>query len=269
MFVLVRSGSVGAASHPSPRPDRNLTEARQGSGAPRLDGGALRVTFAPAPVRTRMASTSDIHLPEIKVCGRTRAEDVAGALEAGAEARGLVFHPPSPRSIEPATAAELVAGLPPEILTVAVVVDIEPPAAAELLETTSLRALQLCGPQDPADWRDFQCPLLRRLGVEAAAVQELGKWASTAAGFVLDHPASAGGSGQRVDPEIAADLARRAPCLLAGGLDPENVAAAIRAVRPRGVDASSRLESSPGQKDPTRVRDFVRGALSTFQELNR
>lgn len=208
-----------------------------------------------------------IELPRVKVCGLTRAADIAVALEAGAEALGFVFHPASPRSIEPATAARLVASVPPEVLTVAVVVDLEAAAAGELLASTGLRCLQLCGAQRPDDWRDFPRPLLRRLGVEAAAVQELGKWASIAAGFVLDHPASAGGSGLPVDPEIAVDLARRAPCLLAGGLDPENVADAIRAVRPRGVDASSRLESSPGQKDPTRVRDFVRSALSTLLEL--
>jgi phosphoribosylanthranilate isomerase len=85
-------------------------------------------------------------------------------------------------------------------------------------------------------------------------------WRGIAAGFVLDHPSSAGGSGREIDLAIAAELARLAPCLLAGGLDERNVAERVRAVRPAGVDASSRLESAPGHKDPARVTAFIRAA---------
>ncbi len=79
-------------------------------------------------------------------------------------------------------------------------------------------------------------------------------------------PRDRGGSGKRVDLELAADLGSRAPCLLAGGLDGDNVEGAIRRVHPCDVDASSRLEVEPGRKDPRRVRTFVRRALITLQE---
>ena len=206
-------------------------------------------------------------LPRVKVCGMTRMEDAASAFEAGADALGFVFHPGSPRCVEPELANELIAVLPPNVLTVAVVVEIEPAVAESLLNATGASAIQLCGFQESADWASFPFPILRRVPVDGSGLAELERWRGVASGFVLDHPAAAGGTGETVDFALAAELAARAPCLLAGGLGAHNVADAIRAVRPRGVDASSRLESSPGVKSPELVRDFVRQALSTFQDL--
>jgi phosphoribosylanthranilate isomerase len=102
--------------------------------------------------------------------------------------------------------------------------------------------------------------------VQEGALVQMARWFGVAEGFVLDHPSSAGGSGLLVDQTCARELAATGPCLLAGGLDPETVASAIRATCPLGVDASSRLESSPGQKDPQRVRDFVRHAQRAFAQ---
>lgn len=206
-------------------------------------------------------------LPRIKVCGLARIEDVRTAVAAGAEAVGAVHFAPSPRSVEPADIADLFSEVPPEVLTVGVVVDLSPASAAEFLAASGVRALQLCGSQRAAEWADFPVPLLRRIPVDASGTDELAAWSGVAAGFVLDHPKSAGGSGQTVDFERAAQLAAAAPCLLAGGLSAGNVPEAVQQVRPRGVDASSRLEQTPGRKNPAAVYAFVQAAQAALAEL--
>jgi phosphoribosylanthranilate isomerase len=209
-----------------------------------------------------------LRLPRVKVCGLRRTEDAAAAVAAGADALGLVLHPPSPRHLEPREAAELVATLPPDVLPVLVTLERAPEALERLARDLGVRAVQLCGAEHAADWRGFPLPLLRRLPVDASAEAELDEWCDVAAGFVLDHPAAPGGTGRDVDLDLAARLAAAAPCLLAGGLDAGSVSAAVERVRPAGVDASSRLESAPGAKDPARIAAFVRAALAAFQEVN-
>ncbi len=207
-----------------------------------------------------------IEVPRIKVCGLTLAEDVHGAVEAGADAVGFVHHAPSPRHLDPARAAQLASLLPSRVASVAVVVDAGAEDMHDLLVATGIGWVQLCGSEQVEDWRDFSAPILRRIGVGPGAEVELARWEGVAAAFVLDHPDSPGGSGRAVDLEHAASLAERAPCLLAGGLGPGNVAERIRVVRPRGVDASSRLEAGPGRKDSAAVTEFVRAARAAFEE---
>ncbi len=208
------------------------------------------------------------HVPRVKVCGLARQEDVSCALKAGADALGFVLHAPSPRSVTARQARELTLEVPASVPTVAVVVNANPTSARELLVCSGLQAIQLCGDQLASDWCDFPHPILRRLAVTEEAHQELQAWKSTAAAFVLDHPSSAGGSGRTVDFALAAALCNQANCLLAGGLSADNVAEAIRQVSPLGVDASSRLEQSPGVKDLAAVESFTQNALRTFAELN-
>ncbi len=205
-------------------------------------------------------------LPAVKVCGLTRPEDVRAAVEAGAQALGFVRHPPSPRDLDVDTASALVRSVPAGLVTVAVVVDAEPAELGAYLEATGVGWVQLCGSQEPGPWRSFGAPLLRRVGVDEGAEAELRRWEGVATGFVLDHPSTPGGSGLPVEAERAAALAELAPCLLAGGLGPDNVRERTLAVRPRGVDASSRLESSAGVKDPSTVRDFVRAARAALED---
>ncbi len=205
-------------------------------------------------------------LPRVKVCGLCRREDVAAVVEAGASAVGLIADERSPRAVDARSASELVALLPPGVLPVAVLVDASPASAERFARVSGARAVQLCGTERAAEWSAFPLPILRRLGVAEGTEQELARWSGVAWGFVLDHPSAPGGSGRPVDPELAARLCAQAPCLLAGGLDENSVGAAIARVRPAGVDASSRLESAPGEKDPARVRAFVRAALSAFEE---
>jgi len=205
--------------------------------------------------------------PRVKVCGLTRTEDVTLAIESGAEALGFVVHAPSPRTTTFERVAELRERIPPHVLSFAVVVDAQPDALHAALQMSGLDGAQLCGDEHAPDWTDFPFPLLRRLGVAPGARARAEAWLGLASAFVLDHPTSAGGSGLLVDLLEAAALARELPCLLAGGLDGERVVEAIRTVLPLGVDASSRLESSPGVKDPDHLRTFINSALNTFAEL--
>jgi phosphoribosylanthranilate isomerase len=140
-------------------------------------------------------------------------------------------------------------------------------ADAVAVASAGVRAVQLCGDELARDWTSFPLPILRRIAVRPGAERELDSWLGIAAGFVLDHPAGPGGTGRAVELELAAQLASRAPCLLAGGLDASNVAGLVERVRPAGVDASSRLESAPGVKDPARVADFVRAARAALAEV--
>ena len=205
--------------------------------------------------------------PRVKCCGMTRLEDARLAVEAGADALGVVLHPPSPRYVHVYGAARLLNGVPESLLKVAVLVDRSPEEAAFDARRIGARAVQLCGGERPEDFAGFPLPVLRRLAVEAGAEEELEAWRDRVLAFVLDAPGSPGGSGRRVDPDRAAALAERAPCLLAGGLDDGNVAEAVRAVRPWGVDASSGLELRPGAKDPERLRRFVERARAARAEI--
>ena len=206
-------------------------------------------------------------LPRVKVCGLTQAADAHVAIAAGADALGAVHFPPSPRSVEAEAMAVIFAGLPKGVLTVAVVVDLDPAQATSFVARSQVHALQLCGAQHAAAWVDCPTPLLRRIPVDASGAAEIEAWRGIASGFVLDHPQTAGGSSLTVDFALAAELAASAPCLLAGGLSAGNAPDAVAAVRPAGVDASSRLERLPGRKNPAAVLAFVRAAQQALQSI--
>lgn len=210
-------------------------------------------------------------LPRIKVCGITDPADALAAVDAGADAVGLVAYPGSPRAVTLERAARIAAGLRPETVVVVVMVDATPSEARRWLAALGANAVQLCGGEDPRAWEDFPGAILRRVAVAEGAREELERWSRIARGFVLDHPASPGGSGKPVDAALATELVPLArPCLLAGGLDEENVAERVARLRPDGVDASSRLELEPGRKDRVRVARFVasaRAALAALSEV--
>ncbi len=202
--------------------------------------------------------------PRVKVCGLTRPEDAAVAVDAGAEAIGFVAWQDSPRHVSAGKVASLVQGLPHGVCSVGVMVQINPDAGLAWAEIAGVDALQLCGEQNASDWKDFPLPLLRRVAVEKGAQESLEAWFEIADAFVLDHPSSPGGSGQEVEHSIAASLVDCAPCILAGGLTPQCVVEAIREVCPVGVDASSGLEIKPGIKDAEKVTSFVTLALEAL-----
>jgi phosphoribosylanthranilate isomerase len=218
----------------------------------------------------------------IKVCGLTSTEDALFAARAGADGLGFVHFAHSPRHVDADALIRISSGLsrafdlarmpdaerPARVL---VVVDAEPRATARLMHAAHVTHVQLAGHADPRDWSDFEFPILRGVAVDAEAREHIADWANCApspVAFVLDHPADHGGTGRRVDTDLAATLAARTQVLLAGGLDAKNVAAGVEIVRPAGVDASSRLETSPGRKDPDRVRAFVTRARQALSRIH-
>lgn len=201
------------------------------------------------PLRTR-----------IKFCGLTRPDDIRLAGELGVDAVGVIFAARSKRRVDLAQAAALRAALAPMVDLVALFMD--NPEAEVRAAIAQLRPtlLQFHGSEDDAFCRRFGLSYFKGVGLGGAAVDGAtlrARWPH-AAGFVLDGhaPGQPGGSGQRLDAAaIPSGLDR--PWLLAGGLDPDNVADAIRALRPWGVDVAGGIELAPGIKDGARMRRFV------------
>jgi phosphoribosylanthranilate isomerase len=191
-----------------------------------------------------------------KICGIAGPEALDAAVEAGADAVGFVFHGPSPRDIAPRAAAALVRRLPAGVLSVAVTLHPDRTLVARILEefvpdawqseAADLAALEL--PASVERW-----PVFRHAGATAALPRRA----------VFD--AAESGRGMRGDWQCAAALARRCELILAGGLDAANVAQAVAAVRPFGVDVSSGIERRPGVKDPALIRAFLAAARSAGQ----
>lgn len=198
----------------------------------------------------------------VKICGITRVEDALLASELGAHAIGLVFHPGSPRCVSAEQASQIARAVPAFTTVVGLFVNAEPANIRRLLDSVPLDLLQFHGNETPAD-----CQLYGRRYVKAVRMApevDLVKYATDfheAAGLLLDaHVAGAwGGTGQKFDwSSVPAGLSR--PVILSGGLNPDNVAAGIRTLRPAAVDVSSGVESGPGIKDPDKLKAFIREA---------
>ena len=191
----------------------------------------------------------------VKVCGITNREDALAAVEAGAGALGFNFYPKSPRYIVPAEAAAISASLPAGVLKVGVFVN--EPRVVEIVNEAGLDIAQLHGdetevPPGVRVWKAFRVN-------EQFRLEDLESFPAEA--FLLDTPTEFyGGSGHTFDWSRAQGASRR--ILLAGGLDAENVGTAIRMAQPWGVDACSRLETSPGRKDHSRMARFIAAALA-------
>lgn len=196
----------------------------------------------------------------IKFCGLTRPGDVRLACELGVDAVGVIFAERSKRRVDAGQAMALRAALAPMVDLVALFMDNDERAVRDAIAHARPTLLQFHGSEDDAFCRGFGLPYLKGVGMGGTALDgaTLRRRWPNAAGFVLDGhaPGQAGGSGQRLDAAcIPADL--DVPWLLAGGLAPENVAEAIRAVRPWGVDVAGGIELAPGIKDGALMRSFV------------
>jgi phosphoribosylanthranilate isomerase len=198
----------------------------------------------------------------IKLCGMTRVEDALEAAHLGADAIGLIFADTSPRRLDIAQAAAIARAMPPFVARVALFLDQDAERVARVLAEVPVDLLQFHGREDAAFCRAFGKPWLKV--VPMADVDDVPAFAARypdAAGFLLDsHGAgAAGGSGRTFDWSRAADAVARLarPVLLAGGLKPENVHAAVTAVKPWAVDVSSGVEASPGIKDHARMATFI------------
>jgi phosphoribosylanthranilate isomerase len=201
----------------------------------------------------------------VKICGINDAAAIDAAIEAGAAWVGFNFFPPSPRFVTPAQAAALSARHPGGAGRVGLFVDPEPAEIAAALAALRLDALQLyTSAGRAAELRArFGIPVWRAIGIAGAA--DLPSGAEGADALVLESkpPKDAtrpGGNARRFDWAALRGWTAPAPWLLAGGLDPGNVADAIAATGAPAVDVSSGVESAPGRKDPDLIRRFVRNA---------
>ncbi len=198
----------------------------------------------------------------VKICGITRLEDALTAIEAGADALGFVFYPPSPRYIEPEEAAEIIAQLPPFVTTVALFVN-EP--EAEVFRITALTQadlLQFHGDESADYCQQFGRAWIKALRVrDADSLQQDLNQFQAARAILLDsyRPGVPGGTGETFNWELIPAQSAQA-IILAGGLTPENISTAVQQVKPYAVDVSGGVEASKGIKDPVKIHAFIRGA---------
>ncbi|MFH1027740.1 MAG: phosphoribosylanthranilate isomerase [Pseudomonadota bacterium] len=200
---------------------------------------------------------------KIKICGITNIEDALAAVEAGADALGFVFYNKSPRNISPDQAALLIRRLPPFVQTVGLFVNEELEVVNGIADRCGLDIVQLHGDESPAYCSGVRRRLIKAFRVKDETCLDLINDYDVAA-CLLDawSPTAYGGTGKTFNWEIAAAAAASKRIILAGGLTPENVAAAVKAVRPYAVDVSSGVESAPGIKDREKMRSLVRNARS-------
>lgn len=195
----------------------------------------------------------------IKLCGFTRVEDITAAVAAGVDAIGLNFAR-GPRKITPEHGALLMRAIPPFVQAVALFVDADEDTIRRTLAITRCTAVQLHGDEPPelAARLRRDLPVIKAGRVATAAdIARLRGYPADA--FLLDALVTGahGGTGHAWDHRLLAGIALDAPLILAGGLTPTTVAAAIGHVRPYAVDAASGVESAPGIKDPGLIRAFV------------
>jgi phosphoribosylanthranilate isomerase len=200
-------------------------------------------------------------MTRIKICGVTRVEDAAAVAVAGADFIGVNFWAQSKRRVTPPQALDLAAAAKAvrPIAIVGVFVDLGVDEVVSVAQMAELDAIQLHGDESPADAaaiaRASGLPVWKAIAARSGV--DLGAWPVDA--ILLDTPSpQKGGTGVTFDWSIVRTMGAAHPRLvLAGGLSPDNVAAAIVAVAPWGVDVASGVESAPGVKDPTKIAAFV------------
>ena len=199
----------------------------------------------------------------VKICGLTSLDDCLRAIDAGADALGFNFYPKSPRYLSLGKAATIIAKLPPFVSTVSVWVDPSVGQLRESLGACRWSAIQLSG--DESD--DLALSFPADLVIRAARLKDKRALSGVlqkprCAAWLVDAavPGSFGGTGKTARWDLAASLAEQRRVILAGGLTPQNVAQAVRTVRPYGVDTASGVEKAPGRKDGAKMRAFVKEA---------
>ena len=199
---------------------------------------------------------------QVKICGVTSVADALAAAGAGADMIGLMFYDGSPRHVTLAQAAEIARALPPFVLKVGVFVNPDEAQVMEAIAACGLNLLQFHG-DEPSDFcTQFGVMSLKALRVrDAESLQILAIFHTDA--FLLDayYKGGLGGTGEKFNWDLAVAAQKFGkPIFLAGGLTPENVADAVKQVRPFAVDVSSGVEAAPGKKDAAKVRAFIQAA---------
>jgi phosphoribosylanthranilate isomerase len=203
----------------------------------------------------------------VKICGITNEEDALLAVALGADALGFVFAP-STRQVTASIVFDITRRLPREILTVGVFRDEHPERVVDLVDAAGLKAAQLHGRETPEVSRFVHSKVRYLVKAFAAGAPALESVEDHEADIVLiDSPNP--GSGEMFDWSLTEDVPQDLKILLAGGLDPDNVGLAISRVRPWGVDVSTGVERSPGQKDAAKLRAFIVNARAAAPAVHR
>ena len=198
----------------------------------------------------------------VKICGITRPRDAIAAAEAGADAIGLVFYPPSPRYLSGERAVQIRDALPPFVQTVALFVNADAAQVAQVIGRVRPAMLQFHGEETPQFCDQFGMPYVKACRVKSGvssgvdALEYLRPFSRAAAWLFDSHVPEYGGVGEAFDWSML-PAARERPVILSGGLSRENVAEAIRRVHPWGVDVSSGVESAKGIKDAAKIAAFM------------
>jgi phosphoribosylanthranilate isomerase len=209
----------------------------------------------------------------VKICGLSTRETLDAAIEAGADMTGFVFFPPSPRHLSLETARELGRQAKGRAIRVALVVDADDAMLENIVDALQPDLLQLHGKETVARLRDikqkFGLPVMKVLAIETAAdLVALPGYAAVADRILFDarppkHATRPGGLGAPFDWHVLENPDFDLPFMVSGGLNPGNVAEALRITRAGGVDVSSGVESAPGIKDPDMIRAFIRAARAS------
>jgi|ERR1039458_6350182 phosphoribosylanthranilate isomerase len=195
----------------------------------------------------------------VKICGITNLADALAAIAAGADALGLNFYEKSPRHVSVKTAAEISKQIPPFIMRAGVFVNADEDLVTRAIGECGLSLLQFHGDEPPEFCAQFGLMSMKAFRIrDEKSLEELPKFQTDA--YLLDAYSSdaRGGTGEKFNWDLAIEAQKFGkPVFLAGGLTPENVADAVRTVRPFGVDVSSGVESSPGKKEHAKIRAFI------------
>jgi phosphoribosylanthranilate isomerase len=210
--------------------------------------------------------TTHENTTRVKICGIADPGDRGAAVAAGADALGFIVDVPvdTPREIDPETAADLIAGVPPFVTTVLVTMPDSAPAARALREQVRADAIQIHGGLDPAEVAELAGTETVVAAVDADHPEEAHAYDDAADALLVDSADAegGGGTGRTHDWTRTRELRERlaSPVILAGGLTPENVMDAVRTVEPYGVDVATGVERAPAEKDHDAVAAFVANA---------
>lgn len=194
----------------------------------------------------------------VKICGITNEDDALFAVAMGADAVGFVFAP-SPRQVAAQVVYDITRRLPPEVLTVGVFRDEHPSRVIEIANRSGVKAVQLHGRESAEETAEIARSIryvIKAFGSDSPHLSRADRFGTDL--VLVDAPSP--GSGKLFDWSVVAEVPDGLRLILAGGLTPDNVADAVTAVEPWGVDVSSGVEAAPGRKDPSKVRRFISNA---------
>jgi phosphoribosylanthranilate isomerase len=195
----------------------------------------------------------------IKICGITNIEDACFAAASGADALGFIFHPRSPRYVAPETVKKIIKELPDTIITVGVFVNMDSQEVKRIMTLCSLDMVQLHGAESPAFCSQFpRAQVIKAIALRGEDdLAQLHEYPVKAMLVDAYDPERPGGTGEKADWALAAKVKAIHPLILAGGLSMANIQEAIEAIAPDAVDINSGVESAPGRKDHTKVKEII------------